>query len=117
MESTAKTAVAISWRLRFVVDVFVFRVGQIGLTDSRSKMAVLDSAKHFQLDSIREEIQRAARHRNENVTVISDTSGRCSLVFLSRSILNQIDYANVLCWILQFLSEYVNSYSWYVFNM
>jgi hypothetical protein len=61
-----------------------FRVGQIGLTDSRSKMPLLDSAKHFQLNSIKEEVQRAVRRRDENVTVISDTSGQCSLVFLSR---------------------------------
>ena len=64
--------------------MFVLRVGQIGLTDFRSKMALLDSAKHFQLNSIKEEVQRVVRRRDENVTVISDTSGQCSPVFLSR---------------------------------
>lgn len=67
--------------------------------------AVLNPDNRFQINNIKEELQRVARRRDENVTVISDTSGQCSLVFLSRFSTKLIIYANVLCWIWSIVSS------------
>ncbi|KAM3405838.1 hypothetical protein ACQJBY_000079 [Aegilops geniculata] len=67
---------------------FVKNTGKAGKHDGSDQLA-------SQLDSIREEIQRAARHRNENVTVISDTSGSGSYTITAIVVAGLIGYAYV----------------------